>query len=89
VLCLPDKALAAVELALGPRAPAGKCRYAGFSLERVGDSRRAPIRVEYFGECGPALGTAIDVPAVLCRAWGMPALLEEWRHRLRGDTAAG
>lgn len=89
VLAVPDRAIEQIEKLLPKRMMEARLQGAGLNFTRRGESRRAALSVEYFGECLPGLGPALDVPAILCRAWGMPALLERWRDMLRGDSAAG
>jgi len=89
VLALPDKALEQLERLHPDRLAAANLQYTGLELQRRGESRRAPLLVTWFGDSIDLPDRGIDVPLVLCRAWGMPALLEQWRSRLRAAAAVG
>ena len=89
VVALPDKALETLELLHADRIASGNLRHTGLLLERKGESRRAPLILSWFGDSIGLVGAPVDVPLVLCRAWGMPALLERWRSMLQPAQSIG
>lgn len=94
VVVLPDAALEQLEQLLGPRVHDGTLQHAGLLLERPGESRRGRLKVSWFGDSVGLPSRPLNVPLILCRAWGMPALYDKWREMLaderkEGKSAAG
>lgn len=87
VVTLPERGVEQLDALLGERLKLRKLRGACLRVFRESSSRRSPLTVEHAGESPAGVPPGLDVPLVLCRAWGMPALLEKWRALLA--AAAG